>query len=129
MSLASRMLWPPAVTARTFTNGGRTYTFAPVIDVLAADVTAATTAGLIALGQSGAVPEGTAGYGIAGAVTAPPQTPPGGWAGLVNTPYPDPNRPAASSVSAGTWYLDAALQRWVVSNGVNWVDPVSGNYV
>lgn len=128
-ALASRLLWPASVAVRTFTGGsGRVYTYAKILDVLAADVAAGTTAGLINMGQSGAVP--ALGMGAAGEVTVPPQNPPGGQAQFPSgLPNPDPNRPAASSVSAGALYFDAALQRPLVSDAQGWFDAMTGAFI
>lgn len=145
-ALATRMLWPASVTVRTFTNGGRTYTYAKILDVLAADVAAAVSAGLVYLGGasavasiSGAVP--AIGVGVAGEVTVPPQVPPGGFAILPNVtslPFPpaagqnqltDPNRPLASTITAGGIYIDAALQRPLISDGAAWYDVMNGNFI
>jgi hypothetical protein len=126
MAVCSRMLWPASLSARTVTaTSGRIYTYAPVLDVAIGDQASLVSAGLVFLGQSGATPVGS--VGVAGTTTFPPSSPPGGFAAIPQpVTAPDPNRPAASGVSAGTYYYDAALERPVVSNGSAWIDPYTG---
>lgn len=131
MAVASRMIWGSGSVVRTFTGAsGKVYTYAPVLDVLSADVAAGVTAGLTTLCQSGAVAQGAgtipASVGNIGGYDA---IPPGGQAGLPTPqPYPDPNRPA-QPIAVGTFYIDAALQRLIVSTGTNWIDPMTGSQV
>lgn len=133
-ALASLMVWPASVTVRTFTNGGRTYKYAKVLHVLAADVAAAVSAGLVTICASGAVPQAgdqTLGVGVpvTGVLGSSPLVAAGGWAGLTNNAGggPDPNRPTPAAAGSGALHFDAALQKFVVSDGVSWLDAATGN--